>query len=88
MSTTDKVFCWACKREVPVTELTEEGRHDEDQGGCGCYLDTAKPFVPQKIKSDEQLAFEAGYKFGALNEAFDRECQMEDAYKLWKGLTK
>ena len=34
----DKAWCWACERFVPIEELTIGGRHDEDKGGCGCYL--------------------------------------------------
>ena len=33
-----EVYCWACKRMVPVFETTPDNRHDEDQGGCGCYI--------------------------------------------------
>ena len=31
-------WCWACKKLVPVNEVTPGKRHDEDQGGCGCYI--------------------------------------------------
>ena len=31
-------WCWACRREVLAHEVTSGGRHDEDKGGCGCYL--------------------------------------------------
>ena len=35
---TKSIDCWACKRPVPAHEITPGGRHDEDQGGCGCYI--------------------------------------------------
>ena len=31
-------WCWACRRQIPVNEVTPGKRHDEDQGGCGCYI--------------------------------------------------
>ena len=34
----DKAWCWACKRFIPLGEFTPGGRHDEDKGGCGCYI--------------------------------------------------
>jgi len=33
-----EVYCWACQRMVPITEITLDNRHDEDNGGCGCYI--------------------------------------------------
>lgn len=31
-------WCWACQRYVLVTQITIDHRHDEDKGGCGCYI--------------------------------------------------
>lgn len=33
-----KLYCWACEKYVPAIEITPGGRHDEDCGGCGCYI--------------------------------------------------
>jgi hypothetical protein len=33
-----EIYCWACNRMVPIIETTIDKRHDEDQGGCGCYI--------------------------------------------------
>jgi 5'-deoxynucleotidase YfbR-like HD superfamily hydrolase len=30
--------CFVCKKLVPENEITPDKRHDEDQGGCGCYI--------------------------------------------------
>ncbi len=31
-------YCFACKALVPESKITPDKRHDEDQGGCGCYI--------------------------------------------------
>lgn len=69
MSNDRLFYCWACKRDVPSGEITQGGRHDEDKGGCGCYLHT-----------EEQLAFEKGYRIGTMMP----ECTPGQAYKAWK----
>jgi hypothetical protein len=84
MNATDKVYCWACSREVPATDLTPGGRHDEGKGGCGCYIDRDTNHRIDGGKTREQVAFEAGYLAGATNEAFDITCDPEVAYKKWK----
>lgn len=86
MSGIEKVFCWACKREVPVNELTDCGRHDEDKGGCGCYIDTATPTQKQTADclSEEEKVFIAGYQIGAMNESFDLRSSPQEAYKRLK----
>lgn len=86
MSTTDKVFCWACKKEVPVNELTDCGRHDEDKGGCGCYLDTATTTQKQAVEclSEEEKVFIAGYQLGSMHEALGILSSPMESYKLWK----
>ena len=79
MKEKDTFWCWACKSEIPAGNFTPEGRHDEDKGGCGNYV---------SIKTPEQLAFEAGYFIGTMDEAFGNDRMPEDAYKEWKGGTK
>jgi hypothetical protein len=34
-------WCWACQRFTSRQEISLNGlgdRHDEDKGGCGCYI--------------------------------------------------
>jgi hypothetical protein len=84
MKTEDMIWCWACKKEIPAGNYTPGGRHDEDQGGCGCYVH--KNNKPGKTR--EHLVFEAGYYIGTMDEAFDRVRMPEDAYKEWKEQNK
>lgn len=86
MSANDYVYCWACKKMVPGSDLTEGGRHDEDKGGCGCCVDMSKTLSSLIDETPQLAAFKAGYEFGAMNEAFNRNSSIEEAYKTWKGI--
>jgi hypothetical protein len=33
-------WCNACQRLIPLDEITPGKRHDTDQGGCGCNVET------------------------------------------------
>jgi 5'-deoxynucleotidase YfbR-like HD superfamily hydrolase len=37
-NSTYDMYCWSCHRIIPSSEITADKRHDEDKGGCGCYL--------------------------------------------------
>lgn len=84
MSENAKIYCWACERHIPRTELTPGGRHDEDKGGCGCYIDTVANHRSDGFLTCEQDAFKAGYGLGALNRIFELNIPWEEAYKEWK----